>query len=253
MSASVIRAQAVDEAARRRVEVEEPNRLRAGDAKAVDGTARRGDEGSWACDARLVADPELDVAFEDVERVDVVGVGVRVDALELGLEGHVDGSQLRQVAEDPMRARLVHERLGLIRPGEDSLGKRPAAVGRRVVLVEIDVLAADVVAEAARGRVEVEEESDRIACIAEGVDDVGRRGGEAARGRADGFELGAERDLDLAFEHVEGVGVVVVDVRVRSLLAGLVAEPRHDHVGELGEDPQRPLGAVGDRLALAGR
>ena len=46
---------------------------------------------------------------------------------------------------------------------------------------------------------------------------------------------------------------MVVDVRVGTLLAGLVAEPGHDHIVELGEDPQRPLRPVGDDLALAGR
>ena len=85
------------------------------------------------------------------------------------------------------------------------------------------------------------------------MDDVGRSPGEGAGSRAHRLKVGAERDLDLAFEHVEGVRVMVVDVRVGTLLAGLVAEPGHDHVVELGEDPQRPLRPVGDDLALAGR
>ena len=81
-------------------------------------------------------------------------------------------------------------------------------------------------------------------------------GGAAAKvpgGRAHRLLLWAERELDLALEHVERVRVVVMDVRVRALLARLVAEPRDDQRLELGEDPQRPLGPVGGRLALAGR
>ena len=82
----------------------------------------------------------------------MVAVGVRVDALELRLEGHVDRRQLRQVAEDrdacSTLARIVSPSPG----GEDGVGERPAAVGRRVVLVEGRVAAADVVAEARRRR-----------------------------------------------------------------------------------------------------
>ena len=202
---------------------------------------------------RLFADAELDLALEHVERVGVVGVGVWVDTLEVRHEGHVDCRELREVAEDPVDALAVVERLGVLGRGEDGIGKRPAAVGRRIVLVEVDVLAPDVVAEAAGRNVQVEEDRGRVACVAESVDDVGRRPGKGARSGGHRLELWAERDFDLALEHVEGVGVAMVDVRVRPLLAGLVAEPRHDHVVELAEDPQRPLGAVGDGLALAGR
>ena len=253
MTASVSRAQAVEEAGRRRVDVEAADGVGTGGPEAVDAVARSGEEVARTRDVRLVADAELDVAFENVERVHVVVMGMRVDALELGLECHVDHRELWEVAEDPVGAHGATKDLGVLRFGEDRVGKRPPAVGRRVVLVEARILAADVVAEAARGSVEVEEDRGRVARISEGVDDVGRCRSESARSRADRPGLGAERDFDLALEHVEGVGVVMVDVRVRPFLAGLVAEPRHDHVVELAEDPQRPLGTVGDGLALAGR
>ena len=67
------------------------------------------------------------------------------------------------------------------------------------------------------------------------------------------LEVGAERDLDLALEHVEGVGVVVVDVLVRPLLARRVAEPGHDRLVELAQDPKGLRRPVDDGLALAGR
>ena len=100
---------------------------------------------------------------------------------------------------------------------------------------------------------DVEEDRGRVAHVAERVDDIRRCGGEGSGQRARGLPLGAQRELDLALEHVERVRVVVVDVRVGALLAGLVAEPGDDQRLEVGEDPERPLGPVRGRLALAGR
>ena len=62
----------------------------------------------------------------------------------------------------------------------------------------------------------------------------------------------AESELDLSFEDVERIRVLPVDMRVRAFFAGLIAKPRHDQLLEVAEDPQRPLGAIGGRLALAG-
>ena len=249
---SVASAQTIDEAARG-VDIEEPNRLGPGVAEAVDAVSGRGDERARSREARRVADAEFDLPFEHVKRVDLGGVRVRVDALELGQEGHLERRELRKVTEDPMRAGVGAEGLGRVGLGENGIRERPSAVARRVVLVEVGVLAADVVAEAARGRVEIEQDPSRVARIAEGVHDVGRRCGEAAGNRAHRLELRAERHFDLALENVEGVRVVEMDVGLGPFLTGLVAEPGHDHVVELGEDPQRPLRPVGDGLALAGR
>jgi hypothetical protein len=44
-----------------------------------------------------------------------------------------------------------------------------------------------------------------------------------------------------------------VDMRLGTNFAGRVAEPRDDQLLHLGKDPQRPLGAIGDVLALTGR
>jgi hypothetical protein len=245
-------AQAVDEPAGRCVEVEQADRLGPCDAEAVHGSGWCGDERPWPGEVRLVTDAELDQALEHVEGVRVIGVRVRVDALELGPEGHVDRGELRQVAEDVVLAGFVLDRLGVGRRGEDGIGERTAAVGRGVMLVEARIAAAHVVAEAERRDVEVEEDRGRVARVPERVHDVRRGGGEHPGLGREGLALGPERDLDLTFEDVERVGVVLVDVGVGPLLAGLVAEPRNDQLLEVGQDPQRSLRPVGDELALAG-
>ena len=58
-----------------------------------------------------------------------------------------------------------------------------AAVGRRVVLVEVGERAAHVVAEAARGRVDVEEARHLVALVPEPVGDVARDDDERPGGR----------------------------------------------------------------------
>jgi hypothetical protein len=253
-SDSGVLAQTVDEAAGWGVEVQEANRLGPRVAESVGRVARGGDEGSWAGPSRLVSDEELDRSLEYVEGVGVVLVSVRVDALEGRQERHVDRGQLRQVADDSQRARLVPDYLSRVRVGEDGVRERPAPVGRRLVLVEARILAtADLVTEAAGRGVEVEKGGGRATRVAEGVDDVGRRRGESTRWRADRLPLRAEPQLELALEDVERVRVVVVNVRVRALFAGLVAEPGHDQVVEVGQDAKGALRPVGDDLALPGR
>jgi hypothetical protein len=121
------------------------------------------------------------------------------------------------------------------------------------VLVEVAALAAEQVAEAGRGRVEVEEDRSRGARVAEGVDGVRRRRREHSRGRRHDPPLGAEHELELTLQDVERVGVVMMDVRVGPVLARRVAEPRHDQLVELGQDPERLLRPVGRRLAFTGR
>ena len=50
----------------------------------------------------LVADGELGLAFEDVERVDVIRVAVGRDALELRPEAELDRLELGQLGQDPV-------------------------------------------------------------------------------------------------------------------------------------------------------
>ena len=84
------------------------------------------------------------------------------------------------------------------------------------------------------------------------MNDIPRRARECLRSGGDPRDVRAEAEVDLSFQDVERVRVLPVDVRVRAVLAGLVAKPRHDQLFELAEDPQCPFGTVGGRLALAG-
>ena len=242
---------ATGEAVVRRMEIEDAERHGTRVAEAVHRPARSREEGAGACPPRLVVGEELDLTLQHVKRVHVVVMAVRVDALELRQKRQLEHGELPEVGLDHERAGVVLDALALAGAAEH--GVVEASVGRRVELVEGVAPAANVIAKAHRGRVEVEEDRGRVTPVPEGVDDVGRSRGESSGQPRDRLEARAELELELAFEHVERVGVQPVDVRVGALLAGLVAEPRDDELVELREDAQRPLRAIRDGLALAGR
>src|ERR1700754_1327074 len=96
--------QPLDEAGVRRVDVEQAE----GDAartEAVGDVRRCGEERAGAAAVPAAVEEELDLALEHVERVHVVGVGVRRDALEVRLERELDRLQLRQLGEDAVASR----------------------------------------------------------------------------------------------------------------------------------------------------
>src|SRR5438105_2571667 len=96
--------QRVDEADARRVEVEQPKRLAAG-TKAVLDVRRHREERAGAGVMPLAALEELDLALEHVERVGVVRVGVRIDALEVRPERELEHFEVRQLREDTVPIR----------------------------------------------------------------------------------------------------------------------------------------------------
>ena len=57
---------------------------------------------------------ELDLALEYVERIGVVGVRVRIDALEPRLEGELDHLEVWQLAEDTAATEAAVEPLALV-------------------------------------------------------------------------------------------------------------------------------------------
>jgi hypothetical protein len=212
----------------------------------------------WLEDGVLFAERELEGAVEDEERLGCPAVEVE---RRPGVSREAGSSRRpRAVRRNPSPPALtiVVERRSIRSPSPAPLSTassmEAAAVGRRVELVEVLDAAADVVAEAHGGRVDVEEDRGGVAGVSgrcgrpRAVPATKLPGACGAR-----LQVGPERELEVALEEVEGVGVVSVDVRVGALLARLVPEPGHDQLFRLGLDPQRPLPAVGDRLALAGR
>jgi hypothetical protein len=98
---------------------------------------------------------------------------------------------------------------------------------------------------------EVQKARRGTAIVAERVHHVGWDGGEAAGADADPLSLRADREGQLALEHVEGVGVPAMDVGFRSALAGGVARPGHRELRLGGEqDDLAPL-LIRDLLAVA--
>src|SRR6476619_8004312 len=110
--------QPVDEADVRRMDVEHPEGAAAG-TEAVLDVRRHGEERARAAAVPVAVEEELDLALEHVERVNVVGVGVRVDALEVRPERELECLQLRQVGQDAVPA--LADPLAFAGPDEERL------------------------------------------------------------------------------------------------------------------------------------
>src|SRR6478736_6517491 len=107
--------QRVDEPNTGRMEVEEADR-RSRRTKAVLDVRRDGDERAGPAAMPSTVEEELDLAFEDVERIGVIGVGVRVDALEVGRERGVESLDIRKFGEDAMP--VLPDPIAFVRPDE---------------------------------------------------------------------------------------------------------------------------------------
>lgn len=90
----LVAANRLDEADSRRVDVEEVDVSGAGDRETVTDSGRHRYPGPGPRAPGLVADRELDLAFEDVERVGVVLVDVRLDRPEPRLTPELEHLEL---------------------------------------------------------------------------------------------------------------------------------------------------------------
>ena len=108
------------------MDVEEGDRGVVRDLEAVHGTRRRREERARAG----LGSEKPHVAAEDEERVHVVVVRVRLDALEAGLEGELDRCQVGELALDRVETVAARELLSLAR-GETiaSSGDAPPSSG----------------------------------------------------------------------------------------------------------------------------
>jgi len=82
------------------VDVEEVSILRTGNGETVADSGRRSDPGSGACSSDVVADREVDLTFEDVERVGVVLVDVGLDRPETRLAPELEHLELAALVLD---------------------------------------------------------------------------------------------------------------------------------------------------------
>ena len=103
---------------------------------------RRADEGPGARAHELVAERELDLSFEDVERVDVVVVDVRVDGAEPGLAVELERLELGALVPDVELAARPGEQLALAGAEQHSAGRPSLLRVPHVEALGIDVLAA---------------------------------------------------------------------------------------------------------------
>ena len=103
------------------MDVEEAHRAWARIREGVDDARRHGDEGSWAGAMGLLADPELELALEDVERVDVQLVEVRPRAFVVGPALVLEEVHLLPGALDEELAVLVLDQLAFAGTGDDRL------------------------------------------------------------------------------------------------------------------------------------
>src|SRR4051812_38275482 len=128
------------------------------------------------------------------------------------------------------------------------VGRQPTVL-RRVERVEAGLLAAHEGREAAVRGVEVEEGGGLVGGVGERVDDVRRHGQPLAGADDERLEVGADAIRQLAGEHVEGVGVLAVDVGVGAGLAGRVLRPRDRELGAGLEQADVLAGRGADVLA----
>ena len=96
---------------------------------------------------------------------------------------------------------------------------------------------------------EVEEAGASVPVVSERVDEVRRCGDEGTGRQPHRLPVGAELEIERAFEQVEGVGLATVDVRVGTALARLVPSLGDRDRVEACLDQNGSLGAVRDDLA----
>ena len=123
-------------------------------------------------------------------------------------------------------------------------------------MLVVDTLAAvakrpEVVGEALAGGVQVQVLDLGVAGVAESVDDHRRHPGERSGRHDRRLVLEPEPQGQLALEHVEEVGVVVMDVEVGAVAAGREARPGRVQGVVVGEDLDPALGRVADELAAS--
>jgi len=97
------------------MDVEEMGVAGAGDRETVANSGRHRDPGAGPCTLDFVADRELDLSLEDVERVGVILVDVRFDRPEARLAPELEHLELAALVLDPKLAAPTRELLARAR------------------------------------------------------------------------------------------------------------------------------------------
>ncbi len=116
--------QALNEACVRRMDVENPYPVWTRIAEGMLDATWRGKERARAAATPLAINEKLDLTLEDVERVGVIRVAVRIDTLPAELERGVDNLQIRQLREQPEAAIFPVEPLTLAFGHKDCVHRR---------------------------------------------------------------------------------------------------------------------------------
>jgi hypothetical protein len=197
----------------------------------------------------FVLDEKLGLSFEHVERIDVVVVGVLVGPFEAGLELELGQRELVATDLDRRDSVLAHETFAFAGKKKDGFGSRAATAWRGVDAVEATGLTAiallQIPCEATARCMEVQEPRTRSA--PEPMHDL--RWSADARARRQQLLLVVDQDRELALEDVERIGVLPVEVRIRSRASVREVRLRDAELVEVRLDDDS---SAEERLALAG-
>ena len=229
--------------------VEETRAVRAGIRERMHDPDWRGDVRTDSEAKTLVAGEKLGLAFQHVERVDVIVVGVRVWSFEAGLELELDQSELFAPDLDRLNSVLALETFACSGRKEDGFGSGAATARRSVDAVETAGLTAipflQIPCEAPVRCMEVQEPGTRSA--PEAMHDLRRSAG--ARVRRQQLLFVVDEDCEPALEDIERIRVLPMEVRI-----GAGTSVREERLGdaELVEVGLDHNPSAEERLALAG-
>jgi hypothetical protein len=96
------------------MDVEDPKLALADVPKAVKHSCRCGHPCSWASMDEVIAELELSLSFEHIERINVIAVAVWINA-ESGAKASIDDFELWQLDEYSVVARTARDLLPLVR------------------------------------------------------------------------------------------------------------------------------------------
>jgi hypothetical protein len=105
----------------RRVDVEHPELAVTGVSEAMDGADRSGDVRAGTGAHDVGADRELRLALQHVEGIDVVGVRVRLDSLEVRAEAQLDYLELAKLGQDAVMPVPARDSLPAVRLDDEAV------------------------------------------------------------------------------------------------------------------------------------